>query len=99
MVLNVIPDKKICFSCVFGNLPKGILPLNCSTVGILNSAVNIVASIQSTEAFKILTGNTDALIDGLINVDIWNFDISVLKIRKNINKPCLICNNGEKHKY
>jgi len=93
MVLNVIPDKKICFSCVFGDLPKDIPPLNCSTVGILNSAVNIVASIQSTEAFKILTGNEDALIDGLINIDIWNFDISILKIRKNIDNQCSVCNS------
>jgi adenylyltransferase/sulfurtransferase len=43
----------------------------CDTAGILNSAVNLAASIEVTEAFKLLTGAKDKLRRTLLSFDLW----------------------------
>ena len=46
----------------------------CETSGVLNSAVNLVASIAATEALKFLVGGTDApqLRRTLLSFDVWS---------------------------
>jgi adenylyltransferase/sulfurtransferase len=44
----------------------------CETSGILNTAVNLVASVAATEAMKLLVGG-DAL--GRLRQTLWSFDV------------------------
>ena len=53
--LNVLPGKTACLACLFPDLPRGAFE-TCETAGILNSAVNLAASIAATEAIKMLVG-------------------------------------------
>src|SRR5438270_7296089 len=55
VTLNVLPGKTACLACVFPDLPQGTFE-TCETAGILNSAVNLVASIGASEALKMLIG-------------------------------------------
>ena len=50
VTLNVIPGTTACLACIFPDSPRGIVE-TCDTSCILNSAVNLVASIASTEFF------------------------------------------------
>lgn len=93
MVLNIVPGRRICLRCVFREVPPQEGTLTCNTVGIINSAVNVIASIQTTEALKILTGNIDFLARGLISVDLWNLSLEVLDIRKDSNFECPVCDS------
>jgi adenylyltransferase/sulfurtransferase len=43
----------------------------CDTAGILNSAVNLAASIAATEALKLLTGARQHLRRTLLSHDLW----------------------------
>ena len=43
----------------------------CETAGVLNSAVNLVASIESSEALKLLVGAVDNLRRTLLSFDVW----------------------------
>src|SRR5262249_2026065 len=43
----------------------------CDTSGILNSAVNLIGSIQATEAIKFLVGAKDKLRRTLLSFDVW----------------------------
>jgi len=55
----------------------------CETSGILNSAVNLVASIAATEALKLLVG-ADPLRRTLLSFDVWtneHAEISTAKPR------------------
>jgi molybdopterin/thiamine biosynthesis adenylyltransferase len=80
MVFNIIPSSGFNFKSIFGKLPPDFEGLSSNNVGILNSAVNIVSSIQTTEGIKILTGDLDSLIKGLIFVDVWDLSIDIIKI-------------------
>ena len=53
VTMNVIPGETACLACVFPAPPEGTIE-TCDTAGILNSAVNLIGSIQATEAIKFL---------------------------------------------
>ncbi len=85
VTLNVIPTQTACLSCIFPDSPRGIVE-TCETSGILNSAVNLVASIAATEALKILIHGIAAptLRKTLLSFDLWtneHAEISTAKPR------------------
>ena len=53
VTLNIVPGQTACLACIFPDSPRGMVE-TCETSGILNSAVNLVASIAATEALKML---------------------------------------------
>jgi adenylyltransferase/sulfurtransferase len=72
VTLNVVPGKTACLSCIFPSSPAGMVE-TCDTSGILNSAVNLIASIAATEAIKLLVEGVDAphLRRTLLSFDVW----------------------------
>jgi len=53
VTLNVLPGQTACLACIFPDSPRGMVE-TCETSGILNSTVNLVASVAATEALKML---------------------------------------------
>lgn len=72
VTLNIIPGQSACLACIFPELPRGMVE-TCETSGILNSAVNLVASVAATEALKLVVGGPDmpALRRTLLSFDLW----------------------------
>jgi molybdopterin-synthase adenylyltransferase len=70
VTLNVLPETTACLACMFPDSPQGTFE-TCETSGILNSAVNLVASIEATEALKLLVGAEDKLRRTLLSFDVW----------------------------
>src|SRR6185312_7610221 len=68
--MNVIPGKTACLACLFPDAPQGMVE-TCDTAGILNSAVNLAASVAATEALKFLTGAREQLRKTLLSHDLW----------------------------
>jgi molybdopterin/thiamine biosynthesis adenylyltransferase len=70
VTLNVLPGITACLACVFPDSPRGSFE-TCETAGILNSAVNLVASIEASEALKLLVGAMDRVRPTLLSFDVW----------------------------
>ncbi len=70
VTLNILPGKTACLACMFPDPPRGSVE-TCETAGILNSAVNLVASIEATEALKLLVGADDRVRRTLLSFDVW----------------------------
>lgn len=70
VTLNIVPGQTACLACVFPDPPHGTFE-TCETAGILNSAVNLVASIEASEALKFLVGAPDKLRRTLLSFDVW----------------------------
>jgi molybdopterin/thiamine biosynthesis adenylyltransferase len=72
VTLNVVPEKTACLACIFPDSPRGLVE-TCETSGILNSAVNLVASIAATETLKFLVEGVDTrqLRRTLLSFDLW----------------------------
>jgi hypothetical protein len=71
VTLNVLPGQTACLSCIFPDSPRGALE-TCETSGILNSTVNLAASIAATEAVKLLVGAEDRMRRTLLSFDLWS---------------------------
>ena len=91
--MNIIPGETACLACIFPDSPRGVVE-TCDTSGILNSAVNAVASISVTEAMKFLVGVHDKLRRTLISIDVWENDRSEIKTERP-RSDCRAC--GEKN--
>ena len=84
VVMNIIPSETPCLRCVFETMPQiGSFP-TCDTAGVIGPIAGIIASIQATEAIKILSEDYESINKTLIEIDVWNtkfrqIDVSGLK--------------------
>ena len=70
VTMNILPGETACLACIFPESPRGTVE-TCETAGILNSAVNLVASIAVTEALKYLVGARSKMRRTLLSWDVW----------------------------
>jgi len=70
VTMNILPGETACLACIFPESPRGTGE-TCETSGILNSAVNLVASISATEALKFLVGARSKMRRTLLSWDVW----------------------------
>ena len=72
--MNIVPADRenatACLACLFPEPPGGTVE-TCDTAGILNTAVNVAAAMQVTEALKYLSGNAAAMRRTLWSLDVW----------------------------
>jgi adenylyltransferase/sulfurtransferase len=71
VTLNVLPGTTACLACIFPDSPRGMVE-TCETSGILNTAVNLVASVAASECMKMLLG--DAAL-GKLRHTLWSHDV------------------------
>lgn len=87
--MNVLPGDTACLACLFPKPPSGPVE-TCDTAGILNTAVNLAASVEVTEALKYLTGNKAAMRRTLLAWDLWQNEHS--EISAATPRPdCSVC--------
>jgi adenylyltransferase/sulfurtransferase len=78
VTMNILPGETACLACVFPQSPTGVVE-TCDTGGILNSAVNLIASIAVTEATKFLVGARAGMRRTLLSFDAWHNDHSEIR--------------------
>ena len=89
LTMNIIPGKTPCFRCVIAKLPPaGALP-TCETTGVLNTITNIIASMETSEAIKMLIGN-ESINRNLIYFDAWNLSFDKIEIKRDKNCPTCV---------
>ena len=89
--MTILPGETPCLRCVFEAAPAPGEAGTCETAGVLSPIVNIVASYQVTEAFKILTGHRAQINRDLIYIDVWDNVQRRIKIAPLLGKvdcPC-----------
>ncbi|ABF41478.1 UBA/THIF-type NAD/FAD binding protein [Candidatus Koribacter versatilis Ellin345] len=89
VAMNILPGETACLACVFPDSPRGVVE-TCDTSGILNTAVNEVASLSATEALKYFVGAREKMRRTLVSTDVWTNERS--EIRTGGPKPgCRCC--------
>ncbi len=83
------PLSTACLACLFPTPPTGDIP-TCDTAGILSTAVNLAASLQSTEALKYLTRQPAAMRRTLLSFDLWTGEQSQINA-STPNPACAVC--------
>ncbi|HLQ50395.1 MAG TPA: ThiF family adenylyltransferase [Terriglobales bacterium] len=93
LTMNIIPGETACLACIFPQAPGGMVE-TCDTAGILNSAVNLAASIEATEAIKILLGAKDKLRRTLLSWDVWTNERAEISA-EHPREKCPVCQQRE----
>ena len=88
---TIIPDETPCLECFYGGIDDEELP-SCSTVGVHPSAIGVIASIEVTEAVRIILGKKPELMNKLFHCDIQSLVFEEIKISR--VESCPVC--GEK---
>ena len=72
ITMPVIPGKTACLRCIYPDPPSGVQP-TCETAGVLGTITALIASLQVSEAIKILCGVPPA--SKITTVDVWSGEI------------------------
>jgi molybdopterin/thiamine biosynthesis adenylyltransferase len=87
--LNPVASPTACLACIFPKPPTGPVE-TCDTAGILSTAVNFAASLQATEAIKLLTNQPHLMRRTLLSHDLWSNERSEINTAKP-NPNCIVC--------
>jgi len=93
-VTTVIPGETPCYACLVPDA-AGRAPLYTSaTVGVFAPAVFTIASLEASEALKILAGRMDAVLRGrMLWVDVWTNEVTSFAVKR--NPECPVCGRRE----
>ncbi len=92
-----LPGRTICFRCLMGGVPEPGSGETCDTAGVLGPAVNVIASLQSLDAIKILAGLAESIEPVLTVVDLWEGTFRRLQVGALRDEGrCTGCLNGER---
>ncbi|RKY81427.1 4-methyl-5(B-hydroxyethyl)-thiazole monophosphate biosynthesis protein [candidate division KSB1 bacterium] len=85
-VSTIIPGETPCLECFQGNLDDETLP-TCAVVGVHPSILSIIASIEASEAVRIILGNKPHLAGKILHCDLGNMEFEEIEISKADNCP------------
>ena len=90
---NIIPPDTACLRCIYPEVPPTGEVETCDTAGIISPIVGVIASLESAEALKFLTGKKNNMRSELFFIDVWfnSFD----KLRIDTNPDCRCCGKKE----
>lgn len=78
--MTILPGETPCFRCVHPEPPPPGTAETCDTAGILGPIVNVVASVQSCEALKVLAGQRAAVCRELQVFELWENRLRQIKL-------------------
>lgn len=93
--MTIIPGRTPCYRCLIPEPPDAGAAITCDMAGILGPIINLVASVQCTEALKILSGNVEAIRKTLLLVDVWTNYYREMSLDGLSNGKCECCNNRD----
>ncbi len=100
VTMTVRPEQTACLACLLEDADdccSGRAALaneaTCDTAGVLGTAASAIASIEATEAIKLLTGKADALHGRLVSSDVWTGKSQSIRVAR--NRGCRACGRRE----
>ncbi|MFO7835854.1 MAG: HesA/MoeB/ThiF family protein [Candidatus Thorarchaeota archaeon] len=87
-VSTLVPGKTPCLECFYSNVPEEDLP-KCAVVGVHPSLLGVIASIEASEAIRILLGKEPNLACKLAYFDIFDLSLDSVAISK--SPSCSVC--------
>lgn len=93
--MTILPGETPCLRCLIAEAPPPGSTPTCDTAGVLGPIINVIASIQSTEALKILAGRREATSRVLTVVDLWENRVRQVQLDSLHEQDCPACKQGE----
>jgi molybdopterin-synthase adenylyltransferase len=94
MVMPILPGSTPCFRCLVPSLPAPGMLQTCDIAGVMNTIPALIASLECTLAYQILTGQFEVKdeISYLVYADVWRQTFDRIAIGRRADCPC--CGKG-----
>jgi molybdopterin-synthase adenylyltransferase len=90
LTMTIRPGLTACLACLLPtDHPGQGLEDTCDTIGVLGPLVNLIASLQVTQALKLLAGREVDLHDRPVSCDVWSGRFQ--SVRTPRNPDCPVC--------
>jgi molybdopterin/thiamine biosynthesis adenylyltransferase len=89
-VMPVRPGVTACLRCLLPELPPPGSYGTCDTDGILAPVSQVIANLEAVEALKLLTGQGDACVRGMLAFDGWHMDLDVVQVPRAPSCPACV---------
>lgn len=93
LTMVIRPGQTACLACLMDPAGSVGVEETCDTIGVLGPIVNLIASMEATEAIKLLSGNEKSLHGRLISCDVWSGRFQGVQPER--NPRCRACALGE----
>ena len=87
-VSTFIPGQTLCLECFMAGISDDELP-SCGVVGVHPAVLGIIASVQVSEAVRVLTGKKPALFGKILYVDLAELSFNLLDVPP--DQECTTC--------
>ena len=90
LTMTIRPGATACLACLLetGSAAQG-LEETCDTIGVLGPIVNLIASLETAEALKLLSGHPEALHGRLLSCDVWTGHMQSIGVAR--HPECRAC--------
>ncbi|MEW4451544.1 ThiF family adenylyltransferase [Bremerella sp. JC817] len=78
--MTILPGEGACLRCIVPDSPPPGTTPTCDTAGILAPIIGVIASMESMEALKILSGHQDQVSRTLNVIDLWDNRLRQVKL-------------------
>ncbi len=92
-VSTIIPGETPCLECWQGGVDEANVP-TCATVGVMPPAISVIASIQVSEAVRLILGKKPNLAGKLLYFDLGDLSMERIDLAK--AESCGVCGFGER---
>ncbi len=92
-VAAIVPGETACYSCLLPDASRMASPYTCDTVGVLGPVAFAVASLEASEALKILAGRRDQVSRRMMFLDLWDNEVTSVSVPR--NRECRVCARRE----
>ncbi len=88
--MNILPGETACLRCLMQESPPPGSTPTCDTAGIVGPIINVIASLESMEAIKILSGHRESVCRSLTIVELWDNrwrQVQLASLREGVDCP------------
>lgn len=93
--LTILPGETPCLRCLMPEAPPPGSTPTCDSAGILATIISVIASIESNEAIKILSGRVEAISRTWMIFDLWENTVRQIKLAGAKSADCPCCGRRE----
>jgi molybdopterin-synthase adenylyltransferase len=89
LTMTIQPGVTACLACLVDSSGNAGIEDTCDTVGVLNPAVGVVASLAAAQALKLIVGNDES--EGrLVSCDVWTGKFQSIRVTRNPDCPACV---------
>jgi adenylyltransferase/sulfurtransferase len=94
--MTILPGESACLACLMSDAPPPGTTPTCDTAGIIAPIIGVVASMECSEALKVLSGHREAASRKLTIIDLWDNQVRSVDLgRLRDSSDCQVCKHGE----